>query len=127
MPMSRSSRSLPASSALVVVVSSKGVILIEVKNWSTGFLITTNKLNPYEQTDRAGRVLWITLQGWWSGHRVTNVLLSIQSNMPYNPNYRAVYVKNLDKINNFLENRGEVLSQKDVKKIVNKLRDHVTE
>jgi len=110
-----------------VVVSRKGVILIEVKNWSTGFLITTNKLNPYEQTDRAGRVLWITLQGWWSGPRVTNVLLSIQDNMPYNENYRAVYVKNLDKINYFLENRGEVLSDNNVKKIVRKLEDYVTE
>jgi len=110
-----------------VVVSRKGVILIEVKNWSLGFLITTKKLNPYEQADRAGRVLWITLQGWWSGPRVTNVLVPIQANMPYNPNYRAVYVKNLDKINYFLENREEVLSEKGVKKIVNKLREHVTE
>jgi len=110
-----------------VVVSRKGVILIEVKNWSTRFLNTTRNLNPYEQTDRAGRVLWMSLQGWWSGPRVTNVLLSIQDNMPYNQNYNTVSISNLENINYYIQNRKEVLSNKDVKKIVNKLRDHVTE
>lgn len=109
-----------------VVVSRKGIILIEVKNWSNQYFKSHNGLNPYEQTDRAGRVLWIWLQGWWSGPRVTNVLLSIQDNMPYNRRYRAVFVSNLNKINYFIENRKDALSDNDVRKIVNKLEDHVS-
>ena len=110
-----------------VVVSRKGIILIEVKNWSNQYFKSHNGLNPYEQTDRAGRVLWIWLKGWWSEPRVTNVLLSIQDNMPYNRRYRAVFVSNLNKINYFIENRKDALSDNDIKKIVNKLEDHVTE
>jgi len=33
--------------------------MIEVKNWSTGFYKQKKKFSPHEQTDRAGRVLWI--------------------------------------------------------------------
>ena len=109
-----------------IVVSRKGVILIEVKNWSRGFANSHDGLNPYEQTDRAGRVLWIYLQGWFSGPRVTNVLLSTRGSFEYNKYYRAVFVSNLEKIKYFLENRKEVLSDGDVRKIVGKLQGHVT-
>ncbi len=112
-----------------VVVSKKGVILIEVKNWSTEYFKNHDKLgklNPYEQTDRAGMVLWIFLKSWRSSPRVTNVLLSIQDNMDYNRNYKHVFVSNLDRINYFIENRKDELSEKDVKKIVDKLEHYVT-
>jgi len=109
-----------------VVVSRRGIILIEVKNWSAKYFRSHRNLNPYEQTDRAGRVLWISLQGWFSGPRVTNVLLSLQCDMPYNQNYRAVFVSNLERIKYFLENRKEALSDGDVRKIVGKLQGHVT-
>ena len=72
-------------------------------------------------------MLWISLQGWFSRPRVTNVLLSLQCDMPYNQKYRAVFVSNLEKIKYFLENRKEVLSDGDVIKIVGKLQGHVTQ
>jgi len=110
----------------LVVVSTKGVFLIEVKNWSDDYVKNNKKLNPYEQTDRAGLVLWITLKSIIKNTRVTNVLLSIQDNMQYNNSYRAVFVSSLEKINGFLENRKEVLSEKEVKKIVDNLKYFVT-
>jgi len=110
----------------VVVVSTKGVFLIEVKNWSDDYVKNYEKLNPYEQTDRAGLVLWITLKLIIKNIRVTNVLLSIQGNMQYNNNYRAVFVSSLEKINGFLESREEVLSEKEVKKIIDDLKNYVT-
>jgi len=57
---------------------------------------------------------------------VTNVLLSIQGNISYNERYRAVFVSSLDRINQFLEKRQNALSQKEVKKIVDNLKHHVT-
>jgi len=110
----------------VVVVSTKGVFLVEVKNWSDDYVKHHEKLNPYEQTDRAGRVLWIALKSIIKNIRVTNVLLSIQGNLQYNNNYRAVFVSSLEKINGFLENREDVLSEKEVKKIVDDLKYYVT-
>ena len=106
----------------LVVVSTKGVFLIEVKNWSDDYVKNNEKLIPHEQTDRAGRVLWISLKSIIEDIRVTNVLLSIQDNMQYNENYRAVFVSSLEKINGFLENRQDILSEKDVKKIVQHLK-----
>jgi len=111
-----------------VVVSRKGVILIEVKNWSNQYCNSHRNLNPHEQVDRASRVLWIALQSWRSpkSPRVTSVLLPIQDNMRYDPRYKFVNVSNLDRINYFIENRREDFSDKDVERIVDRLKDHIT-
>lgn len=111
----------------IVVVSPKGVFMIEVKNWSDNYAKNNQKgLNPYEQTERAGRVLWVFLQSRIKGTRVTNVLLSIKGNLPYNQRYRSVYVSSLDRINQFLEKRQDELSEKDVNKIVKDLQRSFT-
>lgn len=109
-----------------VVVSSRGVILIEVKNWSQTFANNNTGFSPYEQTERSGKILWMYLQGWFSGPRVTNVLLSVGTKLDYNPKYRSVFVSDLSRINYFIEHRDAILSEKDVKKIVGKLRGLVT-
>ena len=54
------------------------------------------------------------------------MLLSIQGNMEYNNNYRSVFVSSLEKINGFFENRQDVLSEKEVKKIIDSLKHYVT-
>ena len=79
-----------------VVVSKRGVILIEVKNWSKSYFNKNDGLYPHEQVDRAEMVLWIALQSWRSpkNPRVVNVLLSVHGNMKYDYDYKAVNVKN---------------------------------
>ncbi len=111
-----------------VVVSPKGVVLIEVKNWSTNYYNSHRNLSPHEQVDRASRVLWIALKSWHSptNPRVTSVLLPIQDNMRYDPRYKFVNVSNLDRINYFIENRKEEFSDKEVLRIFDRLKDHVT-
>ncbi|MDH5666324.1 MAG: NERD domain-containing protein [Nitrosopumilus sp.] len=107
----------------IIVVCPKGVFMIEVKNWSDNYTQNNKKgLNPYEQTERAGRVLWIFLQDVIKGIKVTNILLSIQGNMSYNQNYRSVFVSSLNQINSFLENRQDSLNEKDVNKIIKNLQ-----
>lgn len=115
------------------MLSKKGIILIEVKNWSDKFYRDTNKMSPHEQTDRAARVLWIAIKSrwgsWWRDTkppRVTSVLLSIQGNMRYDPKYKFVNVCDLNMINRFIQNRREELSDKDVEKLIKMLKDHVT-
>ena len=124
-------RNLRSAQIDFIVVSKKGVILIEVKNWSNKFYSETKKISPHEQADRAARVLWITINshwGWLSGRSpgVTSVVLSIQGNIRYDPRYKYVMVSDLDQINYFIQNRKEQLSGKDVTKLVNMLKDHVT-
>lgn len=106
----------------IVVVCPKGIFMIEVKNWSDNYIKNNTNLSPYEQTERAGRVLWIRLQKVKKNTRVTNVLLSIQGNMKYNERYRSVYVSSLARINQFLENRQVSLSEDEIKKIVKRLK-----
>ncbi len=108
-----------------VVVSKKGVYAIEVKNWSNGFIDQRSYFSPHEQAGRAGRLLWHVLKSWRRTPRVTSVVLSIRGNIRYDPKYRAVFTASADNINDFLERRGEVLSDGDVEKIVSKLKDHV--
>ena len=111
-----------------VVVSKKGIILIEVKNWSSKFYRESNKISPHEQVDRAGRVLWIALKSWriTNSPRVTSVLLSIQDNMKYDPRFKFVSISNLEKINYFIENRKEEFSDKEVERVVDILKNYVT-
>ena len=104
-----------------IVVSTKGVYLIEVKNWSDRFSINDVKLNPYEQTERAGRILWIYLQSIRKGTNVKNVLLSIKKKFDYDYEFRSVYVSDLNKIRNLLETGSEQLSNNDVDVIVKNL------
>lgn len=107
-----------------VVVSYRGVILIEAKNWSSNFYRQHDGLSPHEQVDRAGRVLWITLKSSWRSPKnppVTSVLLSIRGNMRYDSYYKFVNVKDLKNINYFIENRHEQFSDKEVERIIDRL------
>ena len=115
-------KNLKSAQMDIVVVCRKGVFMIEVKNWSDNYVKNNTNLSPYEQTERAGRVLWIRLQKIKKNTRVTNVLLSIQGNMQWNERYRSVYVSSLAKINQFLEKRQDCLSEKEIEKIVKKLK-----
>jgi len=115
-------KNLKSAQMDIIVVCPKGVFMIEVKNWSDNYVKNNTNLSPYEQTERAGRVLWVFLQDVIKGTRVTNILLSIQGNMSYNQNYRSVFVSSLNKINQFLENRQGSLNEKDVNKIIKNLQ-----
>ena len=87
-----------------------------------------NGLNPYEQIDRAGRILYLFLESELRGSvpRITKVLLSLHNNIPYNPKYKSVLISNLDRINSFIENRGEELRNREIKTIVAILRKYVS-
>ena len=107
-----------------VVVSYRGVVLIEVKNWSSNFNKQYSGISPHEQVERAGRVLWISLKSTWrSPHNppVTSVLLSVQGNMRYDPDYKFVNVKDLKNINSFIESRYEQFSDKEVERILGRI------
>jgi hypothetical protein len=119
-------RNLRSAQMDFVIISKKGVYVIEVKNWSNDYVRNYDGFQPHEQVDRAGRVLWISLQHRSIDVRVTNVLLSIQDNIQYDQNYRTVFVSSLEKINRFLENRQDVLSESEVEKIVDNLKHYVT-
>jgi len=117
-------RNLRSAQMDFVVVSHRGVVLIEAKNWSSRFYRQHDGLSPHEQVSRAGRVLWISLKSSWFSPKnpsVTSVLLSIQGNMEYDPYYKFVYVKDLKNINYFIQNRYEQFSDKEVERIIDRL------
>ena len=121
-------RNLKSAQMDFVVVGPKGVFMIEVKNWSDNYLqnfYKENTLISYEQTERAGKVLWFALKDMFDDIRVINVLLSVQANIEYNKNYKRILVSNPDEINHFIRNRGDYLHPDDVKKIVSELRNYV--
>jgi len=75
-----------------VVVSKKGVYVIEVKNWSDDFVNKQNYYSPHEQVGKHGRLLWHVLKSWRHTPRVTSVVLSIKGNIKYEPSYKEVFL-----------------------------------
>jgi len=125
----RRRRDLRSAQMDFVVVSTRGVNVIEVKNWSAHYYRNHYGISPHEQVDRAGRVLWIAIKSsWWSPKDppVSSVLLSIQGTIPPNAKYGYVTVKNLNDINSYLQNRREIFSEKEVKRLTDRIKGNVT-
>ncbi|MCV0399994.1 MAG: NERD domain-containing protein [Nitrosarchaeum sp.] len=121
-------KNLKSAQMDIVVVCPKGVFMIEVKNWTDDFVKNGNwRFNPYEQTDRAGRVLWIAMQNILTECNVTSVLLSINGNLRYNDAFRFVNVSSLGTINNFITKRSDHLTDDEVNHVVKNLLYYITE
>ena len=121
----RGKKNLGSAQMDFVVVSTRGVVMIEVKNWSTRYYKQNRGLSPHEQTERAGLVLWIALKSLRRYPKVTRVLLSVQDNMSYDPNYKHVIVSNKNKINQYIQTRKDNLPEKEVKRVVALLKKFV--
>ena len=125
----RRRRDLKSAQMDFVVVSKRGVNVIEVKNWSAKYYNNHYGLSPHEQVDRAGRVLWIKLKSSWFRPKdppITSVLLSLQGTIPYNKKYGYVIVKNLNTINDFLKNESEQFTDKEVERLIGRVKGDVT-
>ena len=119
-------KNLKSAQMDVVVVCPTGVFMIEVKNWTDEFVKKQHwKFSPYEQTDRAGRVLWIAMQDILDDCKITNVLLSIKGNLPYNNEFKFVNISSLGQISNFITKRQPSLDEDEVKLVVKKLSDFI--
>ncbi len=117
-----------------VVVSKRGIISIEVKNWSEEFLLKEQAYrkkyggkSPHFQADMSGSVLWVVLKSstLLNNPPVTKVLLATHGNMQYDPEYKYVNVKNLNNIIPYIQTRSERLSDEEVKKIIFWLGDYL--
>ena len=125
----RRKKNLRSAQMDFVVVSKKGVVVIEAKNWSDEFLSKNREqggLIPHEQVDRAGLVLHIELSSYLKNPPITKVVLATHGNMQYDPNYKFVSVKDLNNINSFIQNRYERFSDEMVEGVVNRLKWYVT-
>ena len=125
----RKKRNLKSAQMDFVVVSNRGVAVIEVKNWSSFYYKNHYGITPYEQVERAGRVLWISLQSSWFAPKkpsVISVLLSIQGNIGYDDEYGCVSVKNLNNINQFLQNKEIQFSDKEVSRLLGRIKGDIT-
>ena len=105
-----------------VVVCKKGIFLLEVKNWSSSYLNNHIGISPYEQLDRAGRVLYKYLKDNLIdsidiSRKLTKILVPINKNMNYNREYKSVMVKNLHQLNYYIQNKIDVFDEYEVKEI----------
>ena len=114
----RGKKDLRSAQMDFVVVSKRGVVLIEAKNWSDEYLsknIEHGGIIPHEQVDRAGLVLHIELSSpSLEKPPVYKVVLATYGNMQYDPRYERVSVKDLNNINYFIQTRHECFSDEQV-------------
>jgi len=125
----RRKRNLKSAQMDFVVVSKRGISVIEVKNWSSHYYKNHFGLPPHEQVDRAGRVLWISLKSSWfapKNPKISSVLLSIQGNINNDDDYGYVIVKNLNNINYYLQKREKQFSEKEVDRLIGRIKGDVT-
>ncbi len=125
----RRKRNLKSAQMDFVVVSKRGVVVVEVKNWSAHYYKNYYGLAPHEQVDRAGRVLWIALKSSWFSPKnppVASVLLSIQGTIGDDPNYGYVKATNLNDINYYIKNKREQFLEKEVKRLIDRVKGDVT-
>jgi len=115
-----------------VIVSKRGIVSMEVKNWSDEHYAQRKKYGytePHLQTDRAGKKLWADLHFSFTCNiknpPVTRVLLGTYGNLQHNPQFDFVNVKDLTNINNFLQNQTEKLSEDKVHYVVDHLLIYV--
>lgn len=114
-------RNLRSAQMDFVVVGPTGIYVMEVKNWSSDQVNHHTGLNPHEQVDRAGMVLWIYLNehSFFYKPRVTNLLVPVQSNIGYNENYRSVLIRNPYGVVKFInENNRNTLDENRIFKVV---------
>lgn len=107
-----------------VIVCRKGVFLIEVKAWGNDYIQSHRGISPHEQTYRAGRVLYKTLQEKTYVNvqrRVTKILIPIYNNLYYRKDFSTIFVKNLYSINNYIQKKKDVFSNNEVKAMVKHL------
>ena len=74
-------------------------------------------------------MLWISLKSSWfapKNPKISSVLLSIQGNINNDDNYGYVVVKNLNNINYYLQKREEQFSEKEVERLIGRIRGDVT-
>jgi hypothetical protein len=111
-----------------VIVSKKGIVLIQAKDWSALNEKQENDVNPHEEVDKAGKVLWLTLKPLPStkNPHVTSLLLTIQGNIKYDPKYKFVLVSDLKKINRLFKNRKAEFSEREVNRMVDLIKNYVT-
>lgn len=121
-------RNLKSAQMDFVVVSKKGVFLLEVKNWSNKYCKNNKGLSPHEQVSRAGRVLYVFLKSKLGigGKALTSLLVPIQNNMSYDSNYKHVLVKSISNLNNFITNQEGVYTDSEIQKVVGTLKPHIT-
>ena len=121
----RGERNLKSAQMDFVVVGPTGIYVMEVKNWSSDQVNHHIGLNPHEQVDRAGMVLWIYLKkhSFFYKPRVTNLLVPVKGNIGYNPYYKSVLIRNPRGVVKFVnENRNNVLDENRVFKVVKLLQ-----
>ena len=124
----KNQKNLKSAQLDFVVVSKRGIVVIEVKNWSDAYHKQNMDFSPHEQVDRGGLVLWVSLKSWQdpTNPPVTKVLLSIQSNMKYDPNFKFVLTRNLDNINSFITGQKIIFSETETKRVIDRISGHVT-
>ena len=118
-------RNLKSAQMDFTVVGPTGIFLIEVKNWSDEYLRNNRGISPHEQVDRANLVLWIYLKNhsFLYKPKITKVIVPIQHNIKYNPNYKSVLIRDVTNLQQFIENNDRNnLSESRIRKIVSILR-----
>jgi hypothetical protein len=120
----KNTRNLKSAQMDFVIVSTKGVFVIEVKNWGKNY--KHRGFSPYEQVDRAGLILYRHFKDVGINRKATKFLISIQQPFKYNNNYKSVLVNTHYGLKQYLEKRQNKIPLEEVDRIVRNLQKYLS-
>ncbi len=115
-----------------VVISYKGIFLIEVNNWGNDLFAEHTDFNPHKHLESASKVFFHNLMNDLPDdvaimRRVNTILVPIQKNLHYDRNFESVNVLNVKKLNDFIKKGRDVMSDYDLDCIKELLSGSVTD
>lgn len=111
-----------------LLISNAGIFLIETKNWSKASIDSVSLRSPVEQIERANFALYaylsesISLHGHhWGNQQIPIRNLIIMINHKPKIDFKYVKIKLLNEMNDYINYFEPILSEAQLKKIINKL------
>jgi|WetSurMetagenome_2_1015567.scaffolds.fasta_scaffold06971_4 hypothetical protein len=111
----------PLKSAQIdhVVVSPKGIFIIEVKNWSTQFTESNNYHHPYQQIERANRLCFFLLKDDFEKPKIRNIL-AYKNSLPIKEVNPYVKTLQISFVNQYITNNyfQDVFTQHQLSQLI---------
>ncbi|MBN2422188.1 NERD domain-containing protein [Candidatus Woesearchaeota archaeon] len=105
-----------------LVIGPTGIFPLEVKNWSKEFANRERDFEPHEQIDRAGLLLYVVLNNCFDFKLpIKKVLVSVQGNINYNPDFQYVKVCRINNLIPYILNCKHSLFSDQVSDICSEL------
>jgi hypothetical protein len=115
----RGEKNLGSAQLDFLIVSNKGIFVVEVKNWTRDYISSHRGLSPYEQLDRSGRLMYTFLKNFFNKPKVNKILVNLKDKFEYNQDYKSVIPISFPGLVSYILRKKKTLEDNNVERIKN--------